>query len=84
MRVKSLPTRNFTDGSLTDLRMRAKSSISAVAILPTTQPGAERLQNEWMLRHYSPHSVRSVSGWSTRSIPEAMLERPLFFVSTPG
>jgi hypothetical protein len=29
MRVKSL---NFTDGSLTDLRMRAKSSISAVAI----------------------------------------------------
>jgi hypothetical protein len=25
MRVKSLPTRNFTDGSLTDLRMRAKS-----------------------------------------------------------
>jgi hypothetical protein len=35
MRVKSLPTRNFTDGSLTDLRMRAKSSISAVAILPT-------------------------------------------------
>ena len=35
MRVKSLPTRNFTDGSSTDLRMRAKSSISAVAILPT-------------------------------------------------
>ena len=33
MRVKSLPTRNFTDGSLTDLRTRAKSSISAVAIL---------------------------------------------------
>jgi hypothetical protein len=32
MRVKSL---NFTDDSLTDLRMRAKSSISAVAILPT-------------------------------------------------
>jgi hypothetical protein len=27
MRVKSLTTRNFTDGSLTDLRMRAKSSI---------------------------------------------------------
>jgi hypothetical protein len=39
MRVKSL---NFTDGSLTDLRMRAKSSISAVAILPTVS-GADHI-----------------------------------------
>ena len=39
MRVKSL---NFTDGSSTDLRMRAKSSISAVAILPTVS-GADHI-----------------------------------------
>ena len=47
MRVKSLPTRNFTDGSLTDLRMRAKSSISAVAILPTVT-GADHI---WRTLH---------------------------------
>src|SRR5580704_7139439 len=32
-----------------------------------------------MLRHYSPHSFRSVSACSARNIPEAMLEAASLF-----
>jgi len=60
MRVKSLPTRNFTDGSLTDLRMRAKSSISAVAILPTIT-GADHIWRTLLalgaFRQLLPHKL---------------------------
>ena len=74
-----LTTASITLNDKTGMSRYGKTNGPIARRRQPTKPGAERLQTEWVLRHYSPHSVRPVSGWPTRSIPEAMLEAASLF-----